>query len=262
VKRHSHLPERFRVLMSVFVALMLAGCASSGPAQKPGAQPLSLSQGSELRLAQAARAAGDLASAINVYRSIVASGPGHDDVVVMLGDALLEAGALDDAMDAYEKVAPDSEARLGAELGLARASLRLSQSETALAHFEKASVLAPEDARCLVGLGVALDLLDRHDEAQAKYRAVLAHEPRHVAARNDLALSLALTGHYQDALDVIAPLAMSSTATPRIRQNLALIYGLMGDARKSVAMGRMDLDQSSAEANQRFFERVKSESAL
>src|SRR6185437_991441 len=127
--------HRLRLFFSLFVALMLAGCAASGTAEKPGAQPLTVGQGSELRLAQAARAAGDLASAINVYRSIVASGPGHDDVLVMLGDALLEAGALDDAMDAYDKVAADSQARLGAELGLARASLRLSQSETALAHF-------------------------------------------------------------------------------------------------------------------------------
>ena len=262
MKRQFALSPRLRILLSTFVALMLAGCAGSGTAAKPGAQPLSVGQGSELRLAQAARAAGDLASAINVYRAIVASGPGHDDVSVMLGDALLEAGAIDDAMDAYDKVAPDSQARLGAELGLARASLRLTQNEAALGHFEKASALAPEDVRCLVGLGVALDLLDRHDEAQEKYRAVLKLQPRHVAARNDLALSLAFSRRYQEALDILAPLAMSSTATPRIRQNLALIYGLMGDARKALAMGRMDLDQAGAEANEHFFERVKSESAL
>jgi Flp pilus assembly protein TadD len=109
---------------------------------------------------------------------------------------------------------------------------------------------------------VALDLLDRHAEAQEKYRSVLKSQPRHVAARNDLALSLALSGRYADALEILAPLAMSSTATPRIRQNLALIYGLMGDSRKAVAMGRMDLDEAGAESNQRFFERVKSEGAL
>jgi Flp pilus assembly protein TadD len=262
VKRQYLLSTRVRIVLSTFVALMLAGCASSGMDQKTTQQPLSVSQGSELRLARAARAAGDLASAINVYRSIIASGPGHDEVIVELGDVLLDAGALDDAMDAYEKVGADAAAKLGAELGLARASLKLAQSEAALAHFQKASDLAPEDVRCLVGLGVALDLLDRHDEAQQKYRAVLKLQPRHVAARNDLALSLALTGRYPDALEILAPLAMSSTATPRIRQNLALIYGLMGDARKAVAMGRMDLDEAGAEANQRFFQRVKSESAL
>ena len=50
--------------------------------------------------------------------------------------------------------------------------------------------------------GVALDLLERHVDAQACYRAVLASTPRHVSARNNLALSLALSGQFAEALDI------------------------------------------------------------
>ena len=77
-------------------------------------------------------------------------------------------------------------------------------------------------------------------------------------ARNNLALSLALTGHFADALDIMTPLARSTTATARIRQNLALIYGLKGDNERATAMSRMDLDQQTTEANLKFFSFVRS----
>jgi Flp pilus assembly protein TadD len=95
-------------------------------------------------------------------------------------------------------------------------------------------------------------------QAQESYRAVLASAPRDVAARNDLALSLALTGQFAEAEDIMTSMARSSTATPQIRQNLALIYGLAGDATHAGAMSRMDLDTPTTEGNLRFFELARS----
>jgi len=210
-----------------------------------------------LRLARAARANGDLASAINLYLSVVAIKPASPSIVVELGDTLVDAGSMDDAIDVYSKVDQSSPAWLGALLGLQQAYLKLGESEKALRYSEQATLLAPLDQRVLIGRGVTLDLLGRHTQAQASYRAVLAGAPHDIAARNNLALSLALTDQFADAIEIMTSMARSSTATPRIRQNLALIYGLAGDVPHAGALSRVDLDASTTAGNLRFFEMAR-----
>jgi Flp pilus assembly protein TadD len=78
-----------------------------------------------------------------------------------------------------------------------------------------------------------------------------------VSARNNLALSLAVTGQFDEAIALLTPLARSSAATPRIRENLALIYGLMGDADRATLLSRSDLDDSSIRANLEFLAAVR-----
>ena len=216
------------------------------------------STGSVLRLARASRANGDFASAINLYRSVTALPPADPAVLVELGDTLVDAASLDDAIGIYQKVQQSAGAppgvRLGALLGLQQAYLTLGEPDQALRCADQAAALAPADHRVMVGRGVALDLLGRHAEAQRAYRAVLVSAPRDAAARNDLALSLALTRHYDEAVEIMTSMARSSNATPRIRQNLALIYGLAGNTPQAAALSRVDLDATATDGNLRFFE--------
>ena len=214
--------------------------------------------GPALRLARASRASGDLASAINLYSSVVAIKPADPAVMLELGDTLVDAGALDEAVEVYRKVETGSSAWLGAQLGLQQAYLKLGEPEKSLLFADQAMTVAPQDHRVLVCRGVTLDMLGRHVDAQESYRAVLAGAPHDVAARNDLALSLALTGRFGEAEDIMTSMARSSTATPRIRQNLALIYGLAGDPSHAGALSRMDLDAITTEGNLRFFELARS----
>ena len=55
--------------------------------------------------------------------------------------------------------------------------LAMGQAQEAETVFRKAIELAPNDAAALNNLGIALDLQDRHDEAQAAYQAALAQRP-------------------------------------------------------------------------------------
>jgi Flp pilus assembly protein TadD len=66
-----------------------------------------------------------------------------------------------------------------------------------------------------------------------------------------------VTGQYDEAIALLTPLARSSEATPRIRENLALVYGLMGDADRAAMMSRADLDDSSIRANLEFIAAVR-----
>jgi Flp pilus assembly protein TadD len=74
-----------------------------------------------------------------------------------------------------------------------------------------------------------------------------------VAARNDLALSLALGGKYDEATDILAPIARSASATAADRQNLAFVYGMKGDHDAALALSRIDLSETASQANARFF---------
>jgi len=210
-----------------------------------------------LQLARVTRSAGEVQAALDLYRQV--AGPGADPALrVEYGDALLEAGQIDDAIGVYESVDPRSPAEVDALLGLQRAHARLGDLDKALLDAQRAASIAPGEERVQVSLGVSLDAMGRHTEAQAYYRQALTASPRSVAARNDLALSLAMTGQYQEAIDILAPMAKSANASARVRQNLALVYWLMGDKDKAMTLSRADLTPQEAEANQRFFELVRS----
>jgi len=242
----------------IAVTLLVEGCAG-GPAEPSSGAAAShgtLDSASTLRIARAARAAGDYASAINLYREIAASSHGPA-VTAELGDTLLEAGSIDEAITAYESVPANSAGSLAAALGLEHAYVMLNELPQAVTFADKAKAIAPDDPRTLIDRGIALDLSGRHSEAQTSYRALLAKSPANRAARVDLALSLAFTGNYQEAILIIDPIARSSTASPRERQDLALIYGLMGDENEARQLSLIDLDQSATAANLRFYDFVR-----
>jgi Flp pilus assembly protein TadD len=242
---------------------LLAGCADTttfsplASAKEMPAQGTPADADAALRLARATRQAGDLTSAIQLYRTLVATKSAAAEVVVEFGDVLLEAGSPDDAITTYSQVDAKSSARLGALLGLTRSYLDLGEPAKALDYADDALRLAPQDARVLVDRGVALDSLKRHAEAQQCYREVLKVAPRHVSARNNLALSLALSGNYDEALALIAPLVRSPAATPRERENMVVIYGLMGDTSRAATLSRMDLDEGTTQANLGFLAAVR-----
>jgi Flp pilus assembly protein TadD len=253
-----------RLIVMVAAAIAVTGCGllppsiDAGHAASAASAPDQINTGQALRIARASRVAGDFASSINLYRSVVAAKPDDSALIVEMGDTLVEAGLADDAIDVYGRIDKTSDARFPALLGLTRAYLAISQPAKALQYSEEAVALAPQDTRAAIARGVSLDMLDRHSEAQAAYRAVLLTTPRDMAARNDLALSLTMTGQLPEALAIIEPMARSPSARPQTRQNLALIYGLMGDDGRAAAVSRMDLDDATTAANLSFFARVRS----
>lgn len=209
-----------------------------------------------LRLARAARTAGDAASAVQLFRGLAADRAATPQLLVEAGDCLGEVGLFDEAIEAYGRVR-SGPARLDALRGEVRAHMALGEAELALPFADEALGLAPRDARVLVNRGAVLDALQRHAEAQAAYRSALEISPRSVAARNNLALSLALGGQYEEAVGIMTPLARSASATPKIRENLALIFGLSGDSERAAAASRIDLDDVHTAENLQFYARVR-----
>jgi Flp pilus assembly protein TadD len=243
--------------------LLLAACTTPAAQEKEQEQAAAEARkaaadtGVALKLASAARAAGDSASAVNLYKSALEVAPADNSIRVELGEAQLDTGAVDDAVLTFGAVDAKSADYLEAVLGLERAQLMLRDPAKALSYADAAVALAPRDKRAQVGRGVALDMLGRHHDAQPCYRAAIALDPQDVAARSDLALSLAFTDDFDEAISILTPLARDPSATPRLRQNLALVYGLKGDTAAARALGRTDLTPAEADANLKFFDLVR-----
>jgi Flp pilus assembly protein TadD len=248
---------RFRALaaLSAAVAMGLSALSPASAAEKPAPGEPAVSGDAGLRIARAFRTAGDPSSSLQIYRNLTSQLPPDAPLRIEFADALLEARAIDEAIGLY-MAAPNNPR---AELGLARAQMALNQPAKALTFVDRAVVLAPRDVAVLVGRGVILDRLGRHSDAQASYRQALATAPRSLAARTDLALSLALSGRCDEALEILEPIARSATATPRDRQNLAFIYGLKGDEAAARSLGRADLGEAAAASNAEFLAQVRAQ---
>jgi hypothetical protein len=112
------------------------------------------------------------------------------------------------------------------QIGMGAATALDDDPQGALAHFQRAERLGARAVTMGADRGLAYDLLGRHADAQADYRAALAGTAADEARRR-LALSLAITGDKTAALDTLAPLLnRRDLAAQRSR---ALVLALSGD---------------------------------
>ncbi|OJW51455.1 MAG: hypothetical protein BGO67_06840 [Alphaproteobacteria bacterium 41-28] len=210
-----------------------------------------------IQAAEIARRRGDVPQAIRDYRDIIKQCPGCEKAYVGLGMSLIDANALVEAKNTFEKAItlfPRS-SRVYAGLGLVY--ILVDQPENAINSFDGALKLNPRNANAYNGYGMALDMIDEHETAQANYRAALELDPTNISYESNLALSMALCGNVHEAIHILERLVRSPNVTPRIRQNLSLAYGLAGDMKMAKKIGRMDLPDDMVMNNVTYFEAVQ-----
>jgi Flp pilus assembly protein TadD len=251
------------LLLSLIAGLALDGCVAS----PVNLDPLSVSGRDGggpvptypmlMRIGAAAQSGGDLPNALGVYRRAAEMAPQDPAPLIAAGDVLLQMGSVNEAIVSYNAALVRPGDTQGAEAGLAKAFLKTGKPELALAPLSKALEERPDDPKLLLLLGVTKDLAERHGEAQAYYHAGLVRAPGDPALTIDLALSLALSGDYPNAIGVLQPLAMSPAGSAQERQTLALIYGLNGNTAEAARLGRIDLDDASVEHNLAYYQSLR-----
>jgi Flp pilus assembly protein TadD len=209
--------------------------------------------GSLLRMASSTRAAGDPASAVQLYQQAITQDAARPEAYVLLGETLIDLEAYDDAGQVFREALQRDASNQAAHRGYARALVALRRPEAAIQHYEAVLGRTPDDLQALNGLGVAHDLSGRHDAAQAAYRRGLQVAPESVMLRNNLGLSLALGGQPDEGIQILRALADEPGAKPRYRQNLALAYGLAGNLAAAERISRVDLDEAAVENNLAYF---------
>lgn len=261
--------KRFSSVASILAALgsvTLAGC-DSFPVQF---DPLSVSGrdgtaglskpvpfATLMRLGAAAHANGDLAAGVTFYRRAAQLDPTAAAPLVAAGNTLADMGEADEAIVAYSAALKRKGQDPDALRGLARAYLMTDKPELAGHPLRIAFQETPNDPKLLQLIGVADDFAEQHEEAQARYRRGLELLPNDPGLSLDLALSLALTGNYPEAIAILRPIAASPAATPRERLTMALIYGLEGNRVGAAQMAARDLDAAAVQHNLAYYETLR-----
>ena len=223
----------------ILAALALASCA--------GQHGVDGSPAASLKVADAAMQGGAPDMALRVTDAVLEKEPANASALLHQGAALAALGRESEAALSFQRALALEPGSRAARLGLGRVRL---QSDPAQAETLFADVLKqhPADVAALTDRGIALDLLGRHGEAQASYRAALAQQPDSTAAEVDLALSLALAGHARQAVGMLQPLAAGSSANRRVQDDLAVALAMSGDTRQASEVLAPELDKSQITA--------------
>ncbi|MBO6521977.1 MAG: tetratricopeptide repeat protein [Rhodospirillales bacterium] len=204
--------------------ISISGCGGEVPTQAEIKQDNIDSRAAQLvRVGDTTREAGDYANAMQLYQRAAGMRPDWAPPLLRFGETAISAGLYADALGAYERVAK----------------------------------IDPTSNRGYNGAGIALDLLGRHEEAQNYYITGIERAPDNVPLKNNLGLSLALTGEYGDAIGMLEGIAGSPNANARTRQNLSLVYGLAGDDENAKRIGMMDLGEAEVANNLAFYARLR-----
>lgn len=205
-----------------------------------------------------ARKSGDLDSAIPLYGRALQIDPEGVEAKLGLGQSFLAIGASEEAAAQFREVLAKRSSDPAARRGLAAALIAMGQPT--LAEQQLATVLQADarDYRALNAMGVALDMQGRHADAQGKYRQGIELAPDYLALRSNLGLSLAISGHSQEAIAQLVPLAAARGADGRVRQNLAFAYAMAGDLENALQVSRQDLTEQSAQRQLSYFMQLRS----
>jgi Flp pilus assembly protein TadD/cell division protein FtsN len=232
-----------RIMRGVIFCLVIiainacAGTTGEQAAQNPVAKSdrgLPRIDAIRLRVARNAVENGDYNTAIRFFESVRNSSPSHPAPILGIAKAHLAAGSHADAIQAYRDVLELDSSHEEALDGIGRALVLISNYREAIDYFKRLLARAPS-AALHNRLGVAHDLMGDGESAQKHYREALALDPEAISPRNNLALSLAISENYEEAIKQIERVAAHPQATSKHRQNLSFVYGMAGENNTAAA---------------------------
>jgi Flp pilus assembly protein TadD len=217
------------------LAVALACCVLAGCASRPDPRP-SLNAESRLRVAAAAEAAGDRDLAASMYAEAATAPNANTATLIQCAEGLARSGKPDQAaslLTRHMTSGPDQ-----TDLLRTLGGIQVLQGNAAVAAETFSRVLAarPDDVKALVNKGVALDMMRRHQDAQALYRQALALAPNDAATVNDLAVSQLLSGRADEGRETLLPFGDVAGLPERIRVNLGIMDAASGHAEDAQQM--------------------------
>jgi len=151
-------------------------------------------------MARAHHQAGRLAEAEALYRRILAADPGHLAALHYFGIVALDTKRPDLARELCGRAAAAAPDEPSVHNNLGNALMQAGLAEQAIEAFRTALRLAPGIASIHFNLGRALKALDRPEEAVAAFRAAIRLKPDHAEAYSTLGNTLAVLDRGQEAI--------------------------------------------------------------
>ncbi len=198
--------------------MLAAGCAT------PPAEPV-ITDATRVRLAQALEAEGDPTSAANILNGrTVQPRPDRADALRQ-ARLLLDVGQVDQgfALARAAMLANAGNPRIAIEV--ARMAVRAGRLAEAEGIYRQLIERFPNDADAFVGSGALRAQAGDFPAAIQQFYHALALKPADVAARNNLALALAMNGQSAEAVPMLEQLSQEAGMPPLVQGNLALAQG-------------------------------------
>ena len=206
--------------LAALALLLLAGCAADD--RSIGTMPDAMQSA-----ADQAVAGGRPDEAAQYYAMALRQNPADRDLRLRTAKALRAAGRPGDALAVLEPLSNEASAPVAALTEAARAALEADRPQTALIFAQRAVERQPSDPAAQTALGVALNALDRHAEADRAYQAALAAGAGDVAPiLNNLGLSQAQQGRIEEALATLRRAEMIDPKNTVTKDNLKLVQAI------------------------------------
>jgi len=116
----------------------------------------------------------------------------------------------------------------------------------------------PDDWEIYSSLGIADDLLGDFRSARRNYEKALELSTGNAIVINNMALSAALSGDLDRGISVLESAPSALRDNPQLRQNLALFYGVRGDAERAETLARKDLEIDAVRNNLAVYSKIRS----
>lgn len=209
-----------------------------------------------VRVAKATADSGNWPMAATLYRRAHILHPDSLDAAVGLGNMLTKLGVHQEALSVFLKalrIAPNDPPALR---GAGNSLILSGQPANALEYFTKA-LTVKEEPRLFNSVGVTYDMLDKHGMAQAYYRTGLKIAPGHLSLRNNLGLSLMLSGHSNKAVTELRKVAGDRRANKRHQLNLVLALVMADEPQSALSIAQMVLPAGEARDQIANFQTIK-----
>jgi tetratricopeptide (TPR) repeat protein len=218
--------------------------ANASLTAEPQAQPKADSTSKLMRLASDIEAKGSLETAIALYEQAAAAPQADASVYTRLGDAYAKLNRHPEAEAAYRAALAKSADYGPALLGLGGALIRAGKAEEGLAVLVRAAPLVNQ-ATAYDRLGVAHMAVLQPREALASFEQAHAMAPDDIDITTNLALAAALSGYYEKATDLAKQLAANDKLKDYHRRNLVLVLGIAGKSEEAKVVAANVLDPAN-----------------
>lgn len=194
-----------------------------------------------LRLASEIEAKGSPETAAALYEQAAASPQADASVHTRLGDVYTKLNRFPEAEKAYRAALAKSAEYGPALMGLGGVLVRSGKGEEGLAVLVKAAPIVNQ-ATAYDRLGVAHMAVGQPREALASFEQAHAMDPNDLDIATNLALAAALSGYYERASTLAKTLTAADKLKDYHRRNLVLVMGIAGkpDEAKSAAADIID----------------------
>ena len=236
--------------------LLLTACATE-PTTPPKTEVSRLDR-SLYQAAESFEQRRDYATAVSYYRNLYRRNAADVEAVIGLSRGLRQLRQAREAQAIVLRALKGApkDLQLRAELG--KVQLALGEPLKAVDSLSRVDAEATTKRWDIkVALAIAYDSVGMYEQAERRYRQALDISPENAVIMNNFALSLAQSGKLPEALEIMERAASLPEATPRMRQNLAMLYAMKGDLASAEQYVRRDMPREIADQNMIYYRQLR-----